>query len=242
MDLFTVSFHPESTNTEISFKYDLSATLIREFKFIRQKDELLSTTFAKIKQSIAKQATKGTRKRHQEVEQFDLNISLLNHEGQCVLEDSATNADAWKDNFQIKLNDKVYTVCVDLPVIQKITLPKVMIAGMPAVICVDMAIELVPFTNFQWYTKARNEAQWQLKGEGINKRMLILPNECENKRLRVVGVPSDGKREGLPLEVVSANEIRKSLNIDKLPMTDRHKHTASKLTGNALVYLKTKQK
>lgn len=231
MDLFAVRFDQETTNVEISFNYEISATSVREFKFNRQKDETLTKTFEKIKQSIAKHATKRKRK-SPEAEEFDLKISLHNHEGQLVLEETI-NAEAWIENFKIKFNEKVYVVSVDLPFIKKITLPKVLIAGMPAVISVDMASELTQYTKFLWYAKAKNEAQWKLIDEGVNKKMCILKNDCENKNLRIVGVPSDGKREGLPVEVISTNEIRPSLNVDKLPMTDRHKHTTSKLNGNA---------
>lgn len=74
---------------------------------------------------------------------------------------------------------------------------------------------------------------WVLFDEGVNKRVCYLTEATDNKLLRVVVIPNDGKRKGFAVEAVSATKVEAKLDLDRYAMTERHAMTKELLKGDA---------
>ena len=67
---------------------------------------------------------------------------------------------------------------------------------------------------------------------GLNSKYCIVTEECRNRLIKVVCIPNDGKRDGIALEHISTSIVQESINLETLPMTERHKETSSYLDSN----------
>ena len=74
--------------------------------------------------------------------------------------------------------------------------------------------------------------EWVLMKEGINSKMCTLSEDCENRYVKVVCIPSDGEREGKAIECRSNYLVQKKIDLQMLPMTERHKLTTQKLDSD----------
>jgi hypothetical protein len=74
--------------------------------------------------------------------------------------------------------------------------------------------------------------EWIFFDNGENKKACLLTEICENRLIKVVCIPNDGNRDGIALETVSNQAVQKCIDLNTLPMTDRHKLTASYLSHN----------
>ncbi len=149
------------------------------------------------------------------------------------------NENAWIENYTLKFNNQNYKVLVNLPVIKKIELPKLLIAGFSATVQTlnesNSNSEIInKNSKYFWYSReATNiDAKWNLinvAGNGSNSKWCILTNDCFDCFIKVICFPNDGLRDGLPIECVSANTVKEHIPSDKLPMSERHLHTSSYL-------------
>jgi hypothetical protein len=108
----------------------------------------------------------------------------------------------------------------------------------PVFVITDKEDKFIDKCKFKWYISSNqfnNNNEWELLNEGVNNRMIYLNSKCENKYLKVVCTPNDGSRDGLSVEVISNKIVEKQFELNELPMTDRHKLTTEKLSGNRIL-------
>lgn len=170
------------------------------------------------------------------------------------------NGDAWKENFTFKMNEQEFKVTVDLPFVKKLNLSKLLISGMPATIKSDFEPEYLidqisVNSKYFWYYSDKifsdkveetpaskkkpvfdtENVEWILINfdkNGLNSKYCILTEECRNRLIKVVCIPNDGKRDGIAQEHISTSIVQEAINLEKLPMTERHKETNSYLDSN----------
>lgn len=242
--MFSIRYDYEKKIAEITFSYLLNENKEREFNLNRSFDEPLSRTFEKLTSNLTKQINitqkrRTKRKANEEASTVDddndeikLNIELYNFNDQVIPIDTL-NKDAWTDGYKVKLNNRIYSVCVNLPCIKKVNLSKLLLAGFPTIANVDIDEQFIDKTYYEWYISEtdKNNNKWTFYSEGLNKKMITLNENCANRYLKLKCIPSDGTREGVPVEVISQNLIQTIVSIDSLPMTQRHKLTQEKLSG-----------
>ena len=259
--------------TNISFEYKLGDEIKKEFSLNRRNDEDLASAFQKIRNGIDKSVNHLLKKaKHSKkdnlnengrmststVDEQELAINLFDLENNLVAL-TTKNKDAWKDNFTFKVNDQEFKVITNLPTIKKITLSKLLIAGMPAIAKIEtdsqISVEqLSKFSKFLWYKSVNsfenpipdtinseklkldqnelNTIEWTLMTEGENKRLCVLDEDCENRLIKIECIPNDGNKQGLTVQHVSLCLVNKKLDFDNSPMNERHKLTKERLTDN----------
>ena len=77
---------------------------------------------------------------------------------------------------------------------------------------------------------ARNE--WILFEQGVNRRVCHLDQKVMNRLIKCVCIPSDGRRDGVPIGAVSTQAVQPQIDVRSLPMTQRHELCQDYLTGN----------
>ena len=224
----------------LTLKFQLTDSIEREFNLNRSKDESISKTFQKLESSFTKLLSK--LKKLNNTESFS--ISLVDLNGNLVPNDTK-NEDAWKEKYTLKINNQDYKVLVNLPVIKKIELPKVLIAGFPATLQTfiesNSSSELISKNSkYFWYSRESLDinANWNLinvESNGSNLKWCLLTADCFDCLIKVICIPSDGERDGLPIECVSATTVKQHIPSDKLPMSERHLQTSSFLESNKLI-------
>ena len=173
------------------------------------------------------------------------------------------NKKAWVENYTLRLYDQTFRVCINLPSIEKISLLKLAMAGFPTVAKIECeSIEIERNSIFNWYVSDRcftiddrvplatdkkkkikvfdvSQVKWRLlEGKsGRAKRMCMLDKDVANHLLRVECIPSDGKREGVAVEAISAYPVDEGLPMNELPMFARHQLTKERLANDSLVLI-----
>ena len=169
------------------------------------------------------------------------------------------NEDAWKENFTFKLNEQEFKVLVNLPNVKKLNISKLLIAGMPALVKTEFEPEHLSGTiksnsKYFWYyssqkfeekaeetlnkkkiTYSTENIEWNLmnlENNGQNLKSCYLNEDHHNRLIKVVCIPNDSKRDGVAVEQISTTTVLKRIDLDKLPMTERHLETSSYLSSN----------
>lgn len=186
-------------------------------------------------------------------------ISLVDYQSN-IIPIETKNIDAWQEGGIFKINDQEFKVCLNLPGLKKIELPKISIAGFPCVVRLEFELSekncdlIIEKSYFKWYLseplnnskvqelkKSKNkrtypkkisEIKWNLIDEGISKRKLDLSDAAANRLIKVECFPRDSQREGFRLETVSDYIVMEKIEIDKMPMTKRHQYTQSYIDSN----------
>jgi hypothetical protein len=274
--MIRVKFDNQLNRISISFLCKLSETKEREFNLNRDLDESLGATFEKLYANYNKHAEKKSKKvkksndnEHESVEKRPSSdnesdsssiLQLFDLENKLV-ELETKNKQAWVEDYTFKLKDQLFKVRVNLPAIQRIALPKVLIAGMPAIVKIetdcpdDENSSINKNSLFNWYTsdcsfseadkvasseKGKNKVKafdlqsvkWNLIDSGVGKKICYLSDKCANSLVKVECMPSDGKREGVAVQAISSNPVAEPIEIEKMPMSERHQLTKSKLQNN----------
>ena len=248
--MFYIRNEPEKKIVEITFSFPTSSIFDREFNLNRSVDEPIGKTFEKLSSNLIKHLELKQKKKtkkfksegnlalqaSEEEEDIKVTIQLFDNFDKEV-SNQTLNQHAWVEGYKVRINDNFYNVIVDLPRLKKLALPKLLIAGMPVTISTDKEDKIVDKCKFQWYisSKVLDRSKWELLSEGVNKRVIHLDDKCDKKYLKLVCIPSDGKRYGIPIETVSNKPIEKLFEIKDLPMSDRHKLTKQELDGNKYV-------
>ena len=198
----------------------------REFTLNRDLDEELGSTLQRLHASYTKHLSTVLHKMNKRLKKSEpdsenapmdantlantgadsLPLSLFDLENNLV-PPTTKNRDAWKENYTFKFNEQSYKVIVNLPAIKKLSLSKVLIAGMSAIVKVEVEPEsnfdeVNTFSHFSWFASADafdsngnvkfvmpsfeslNKLEWRMLGEGVNKKMHVLQKDCENKLIK----------------------------------------------------------
>ncbi len=160
------------------------------------------------------------------------------------------NKEAWKDKYSFKLLDQYFEVSVNLPCIKKMSISKLLIAGMSGVVKLEFDAEenlietLSQNSKYMWYysekayereeigKNTKDNVEWILMEEGFNVRACKLHDCTENRFIKVVCIPSDGKRDGQAFEAISKETVMKKIELMDLPMTERHMMTKEYLKSD----------
>jgi hypothetical protein len=231
---------------KISFKFNLG-THCKEINGNRALDDSVESTFKRLCATINKKFNANPKLDETSLNLYDLENNLIPLD--------TRNKDAWKENFTLKINELEFKVFVNLPSVKAISLPKILVAGLPAVVKVDFDSDettkqdLVKHSLFKWYIsenafdvedkKSKNKCinldtvKWTLINEGLSKRMIILNEMCENRLIKVECHPKDDQREGFMLQAVSANPVLPKIDKEQMPMKERHKQTINKLNSDS---------
>lgn len=280
----------ENQKLFISFTCRIYNNVDREISLVRPYDETLEKTFIKLSKRYTKhlnalirderslleklkvkEKPKLNEKLNQKISNltsklnqldnlyFQKELMLLDfHSNIIALE--TKNINAWQEGFILKTRTQDFKVCINLPSIKKVQLPRISIAGFPSVV----RLEFEPneqnkdlITNnsyFKWFTseiishaqakelkRSKNkrsypflisEINWYLIDEGVSKRKLDLSESSANRLLKIECFPKDTDREGFRLETISDDIVMEKLDLEKMPMTNRHKYTQTFLDSN----------
>jgi hypothetical protein len=228
--MFLISRNCVDKIANIEFNYEILQYKEIVFKMSRSFDETIGKTMEKLVFNIIKKYEALSKEKYS----LEITATLHNTNNEQILNETL-NEHAWKEGYKVKINEKYFQVVVDLPSLKKISLPKQLIANMPVFIITDKEDSLfIDKCKFKWYISSNefDKNEWELLNEGVNNRMIYLNSNTENKYLKVVCTPNDGTRDGLIVEIISNKTIENLLQLDELPMTDRHKLTTEKLSGN----------
>ena len=267
-DITNISFEyklSDEIKKEFSLNRRNDEDLASAFQKIRNGiDKSVNHLLKKAKHSKIDNLNENGRKSTPTVDEQDLAINLFDLENNLIAL-TTKNKDAWKDNFTFKVNDQEFKVIVNLPTIKKIALSKLLIAGMPAIakIETDSQIsneQLSKFYKFSWYKSVNtfenpvpdtvnsekikldqnelNTIEWKLMADGVDKRLCVLDEDCENRLIKIECIPNDGSREGLAVQQLTNYLVNKKLDLINFPMTDRHKLTKEKLTDKKYIQSK----
>lgn len=179
----------------------------------------------------------------------NLPINLYDLENKLVPLDTK-NEDAWKENYIFKINDQEFKVLVNLPCVKKFSISKMLIAGYPCIVKTEFEPEnqshiINEHSKFFWYysqnkfeeQNADNKKkptfnvetiEWKLmefENNGQNAKWCQLSDDCHNRLVKVVCIPNDSKRDGVAVEHISSTTVLEKIDVNKLPMTERHRET-----------------
>jgi hypothetical protein len=274
--MIRVRFDHGANKIAISLKCKVTEDSEREFNLNRDLDEPISATFHKLhanfskqlsirKQRAAKKMKKSGEDAIKSIEPMETNQS----NGKQTLNDEETNEqelkfelfdiqnnlvayetknrDAWKESYVLKFINQAFQVCVDLPSLKKLALPKLLIAGLPAIAKIqtdsEASYELInKYSHFYWFCSEQEiediekvkhtELDWRLITEGVGKKFCIMDENCEKKLIKLVCIPKNGKQKGLAVESISGTICTKGLEMEKFPMTQRHREAIKKTDSN----------
>jgi hypothetical protein len=256
----------------LSLKCKIFDDYEREINLNRDYDEDLLSTFQKLYSSFLKHYNARTQKANKKIKIEENNIDKLSDvslELPLSLHDlddkivplNTKNKDAWKENFTFRLKDQKYSVCVNLPSMKKIALPKLIIAGFPTHAKIDVDSDhldetIIQNSLFSWYSsrltfnpeefdasksakKNKNKnlpvissLEWDLIEQGVGKKYCLINESLANKFIRIECQPSDGKRKGLAIENYSNSLIMPTLDKGSMAMTINHKMTQNRLNSD----------
>ena len=89
--------------------------------------------------------------------------------------------------------------------------------------------------NKKKITYSTENIEWNLmnlENNGQNLKSCYLNEDHHNRLIKVVCIPNDSKRDGVAVEQISTTTFLKRIDLDKLPMTERHLETSSYLSSN----------
>lgn len=244
--MFFIRNEREKKLVEITVRYPLSPTSEREFNLNRNTEEPIGKTFEKLSSNLLKHLSNKQKKKNKKLKtdgqseatfeiEDELNVTVvLYDEKNEPISNDTLNEHAWKEGYKVKINENFFPVVVDLPSVKKLALPKQLIANMPVVVITDKEDKFIDKCKFKWFISSNkfDTTDWELMDEGVNNRMIFLTENCEHKFVKIVCTPNDGTRDGLSIEVISNKAVQKLFNVNELPMTDRHKLTSEKMSGN----------
>lgn len=271
-DMIRINFDEAEKRVLIALRCKIEGKTEREFHLNRSEDEVIGTTFEKLYANYLKHAMpkmqKAVKKQkansNTENNNSDDSESLsgappifLYDMGGNLVDTGTKNKTAWVENFKFQMNEQTYRVCINLPRINKISLPKFMLSGFPTVAKIECDSEAIEHHSvFAWYASERCYAEadkkpvdkkhkafdlaqvnWTLIESGRAKRMCVLPKHLAGHLVRVECVPGDGEREGVAVEAVTVHVVEQGPDIDALPMTVRHGHTQKRLDKDELNHL-----
>jgi hypothetical protein len=278
-NIVRVRIDQKENRAAISVRCKINENSIKELNLNRELNEEISATFQKLYANYAKHVSLSAHKtaQHKKLKKDDSNedgssIEKLNLDGDPLplsLHDldnnqlplSTKNRDAWQEDFVFKLRDQVFRVNVNLPSVKAIKLPKLMIAGLPTLIKIDIDSDhsedlITQNSVFAWYssdltfnqeeldaskaaagkkkpvTPNLSNVKWELLEEGVGKRFHLLEKTCANKYIKVECRPSDGKRSGVVVDYVSTGLVREPVELENTPMFQSHALTKEKLSGD----------
>lgn len=266
-NMIRVKFDAKENRVSLSFRCKLTETTEREFNLNRDVEETLASTFEKFYSNYTKHVDYKTKKSKQPTpgdeaaSDYKSLIQLYNLDNELV-DWQTKNKHAWVENYTFKVKDQLFNVCLNVPSLHKVSLPKILIAGMPAVakIEIDSAEEqhdaIHKHSEFVWYVSETqfneddkklppgknkhlkksfdlSQVKWHLIDQGFARKMCILDRNTANKLVKVVCIPRDEKREGLAVEVVSSAPVMEPMEMEKMAMFERHKHTQHKIDPNS---------
>jgi hypothetical protein len=274
-----VRIDQKENRAAISVKCKINETLTKELNLNRELDEEILATFQKLYSNYTKHASLSALKavQHKKLKKDDSNEDGSNNEKLNLEEDplplslhdldnnqlplSTKNRDAWQEGFVFKLRDQTFKVNVNLPSVKSVKLPKLMIAGLPTLVKLDVDSDhsedlITQNSVFAWYSSDLKFSQeeldaskaaagkkkpalpdmtkvkWELLEEGTGKRSCLLSKSCANKYIRVECRPSDGKRPGLVVDYVSTGIVREPVEYENMPMFQSHALTKERLSGD----------
>ena len=215
----------DKDNFLMSFDYNKDTQSIsKQINLSRSKEELLETTFQKIKSKL-------------QLNEVTLKL--------CDLENveiplNTKNVDSWKENYIFNVENQHYKVKLNLPSAKKLKLSKKLFAGMPIFVKLEadnpsFVENLHKFSIFSWFisdlVNNEQESQWKLIKKGIGQRVCYLNEDWANRLIKVECIPKNDQSEceGMSLQLVS-NKIEEKLDLNEFPMTQIHK-----LTENFLI-------
>ena len=222
--MITIYFDKNNNNKmRLSFKY-----IEKEFNLNRNNDECIETTFQKLISNYEKKSKNQNK----------IQISISDQNNNLISLDTK-NEEAWKEENIFKFNNQEFKIKVNLPFVKKIEISKILLVGMSATVQTifnsNTAEAIKLNAKYFWYFSSKEEEEktkWNLinfnnNGTNISKSC-ILTEDCLDSFIKVVCIPNDGLRDGLPIEVISLNKVQNLINnLDNLPMTERHLITNS---------------
>lgn len=262
--MIRVRLNEVEKKVSISLRCKITDTMERDFNLNRSMDEPISATFQKLyanyeKQVRIKDNRSNKKQKKDEHEMSDINsepkdeeqvpLCLFDFENNKIPVDTL-NKDAWKDKYIFQLSDQSFEVSVNLPCIKKLSISKLLIAGMSGVVKIEFDADenliesLTENTKYMWYysekayekeeigKNTKDNCEWVLMEEGLNMRSCQLHDCTENRFLKVVSVPSDGERDGQAFEIISKDTVMKKIDLNDLPMTERHGMTKDYLSSD----------
>ncbi len=267
------------SKVSISVKCQITPDVEREFNLNRNVDEPIKATFEKLYANYSKQITNKSKpnkklKKDEASDEPAHNLNIMSMKQVVISEDEnipvylydlennlvapeTKNIDAWKEDFIFKINQQEFKVVVNLPSVRKLSISKMMIAGMAAIVKTEFEpnclLDLInKNSKFYWYFSDKvfinqedespapkkkpafnlDNIEWKPIDNNLNSKTCVLTNECHNRLIKVVCIPNDSKRDGLAVEHISNTTVQESIDLDKLPMTERHKQTHSYLDSS----------
>jgi hypothetical protein len=192
---------------------ELGNTLQRLYaSYTKQLNVALNKANKKLKKNEPEENENATSKRSEEISKDSndennlLPLTLYDIDNNTVSL-TTKNRDAWKENYTFKFNEQTFKVTVNLPALKKVSLSKTLIAGMSALV----KIEAEPESNFEelnsnsffsWFVSVEkfqssasdkfklphqgelDKMKWNLLEEGLNKKSIVLGDECENRLIK----------------------------------------------------------
>ncbi|CAL1300296.1 unnamed protein product [Larinioides sclopetarius] len=217
----------------------------RTFTFLRSKEEKLEVTLSRMKlkilEAVSKNLNKRKKKKNSETvdehdSQFPLNLSLLK-DGESI-DNELMNMNAWTENVQLKINDRVYDIVENPPSVLHLSLPKNIMSGFPVYPKVELEYCSKEQCDFIWYKNISKSEK-----SSVNKTANI---QCENWlilsenyfyvakktdvgcKLKVSCVPKNGEKIGTEEIAVSTGLIQAGPG--NCPFERRHEFTKN-VTG-----------
>lgn len=221
--MISVRINEKTEKINLTLKCIITNNNEREFSLNRSLDEELGNTLQRLHSSYLKQLNTAIHKANKKFKtngpnnvtakfgnqaeaEESLPFKLLDLENKIV-PPATKNRDAWKENYTFKFGDQTYNVTVNLPAIKKITLSKTLIAGMSALVKIEVEREsnfeeLNENSLFSWFASSETfltsenekfklphqgeleKIKWNLLEEGVNKKSLVLNNDCENRLIK----------------------------------------------------------
>jgi hypothetical protein len=165
----------------ISLKLRIHDQQFKELNFSRSLDEEIATTFQKLYSNYTKHVSASLQKANKKLKKNDASASPTLQEEPSVedlslngdplpvniydldnnkLPLTTLNSDAWQDDFVFKLRDQIFRVSLNVPTLKSVKLPKLLIAGMPALVKLDLdsphtAEVIDENSTFTWYCTER---------------------------------------------------------------------------------------
>ncbi|CAF0767148.1 unnamed protein product [Brachionus calyciflorus] len=265
--MIRVRLDDKEKRVSISVKCKINDVLEKELNLNRVYDEALGSTFERLYASFTKHSSGGKNKKLKKEngdaspEKEQVPLFLYDMENKLVPLETK-NIDAWKENYIFKIKEQEFKVLVNLPTVKKINMPKILIAGMPAMVKLDFESDestqqiLNKNSLFKWYSSqsvyepanlielesdkkskkpiSLDGIEWDLIDEGIAKKTIVLDENTENKLIKVECYPKDDVREGIAVEAVTANPVLQKIDKAHMPMTERHKLTQNRLDSKSM--------
>lgn len=199
-----VRIDEKQSKAAISLRCRFDNNVEKEINLSRDLSEELSSTLQRLYANYSKHLQKaGSSKKMKKdetdeqtgIDKLKLNNSPQKDQDQLPLslhdlEDNqvplnTTNRDAWRESFSLKLNDQVYKVYLNLPSLKKVSLPKLMLAGMPAICKLDIDSDhtwdvLATHSKFLWYISESEFNQNDLDAEKRNSLKKSKPSSGVN--------------------------------------------------------------